>query len=283
MDDDLLLTNNPIVKAPDGLARFWFSTEPAEYYPISNSTLWLEWRLWGLHPTGYHITNLVLHVAAALLLWAILMQLSIPGAFLAALLFAVHPVNVESVAWIVQRRNVLAMLFFLLSIYTYLKAEHRANLWYWLCLVLFVLAMLSKGSVAILPVVLLGLTWWQRGRISAGEWARLAPFFVLAAALTALNVWFQTHGSGEAIRAATFPQRLAGAGAVVWFYLSKALLPLDLSFLYPDWPIETGRLLWWLPLAAALVVTVALWTRRGTLWGKALFAAGAFSAWHWRR
>ncbi len=122
LDDDLLLTDNPIVKAPDGLARFWFSTQPAEYYPVSNSTLWLEWRWWGMNPTGYHVTNLVLHVAAALLIWAILLKLNIPGAFLAALLFAVHPVNVESVAWIVQRRNVLAMLFFLLSIYTYLKA-----------------------------------------------------------------------------------------------------------------------------------------------------------------
>ncbi len=112
--------------------------------------------------------------------------------------------------------------------------------------------------------------------IAEADCLRLAPFFVVAAALTALNVWFQTHGSGEVIRAATFSQRLVGAGGVVWFYLSKALLPLNLTFIYPDWQVETAQLLWWFPLACALVVTIALWARRDTSWGKALVCGWGF-------
>ncbi len=121
LDDDLLLTESKLIKAPDGLFRIWFTTEPVDYWPVTNTSLWIEWRLWGLNPTGYHITNLALHIAAALLIWLVLRRLSIPGAFLAALLFAVHPVNVESVAWISQRKGLLAIVFFLLSIYFYLR------------------------------------------------------------------------------------------------------------------------------------------------------------------
>src|SRR5262249_24810345 len=105
-DDGLLVTSNRLVQAPDGLYRIWLTTEPVDYWPITNSSFWLEWRLWGLHPTGYHVTNVLLHVVAVLLIWRVLNKLSIPGAFLAALLFAVHPVNVESVTWIAQRKNV---------------------------------------------------------------------------------------------------------------------------------------------------------------------------------
>jgi hypothetical protein len=123
LDDDLLLTENKIINAQDGLYRFWCTNEAPEYYPASYTTNWIEWRLWGMCPAGYHVTNLILHVAEALLIWLVLRKLSIPGAFLAALIFAVHPVNVESVAWIAQRRNIMAMLFFLLSILWYFKAS----------------------------------------------------------------------------------------------------------------------------------------------------------------
>ncbi len=127
LDDDLLLTNNPLVLAPDGLSRLWCTNEAPEYYPAAYTTNWIEWRLWGMCPAGYHVTNLILHVAEALLIWIVLRKLSIPGAFLAALIFAVHPVNVESVAWIAQRRNIMAMLFFLLSILWYLKVSAHSQ------------------------------------------------------------------------------------------------------------------------------------------------------------
>ncbi len=299
LDDDLLLTNNQLIKAPDGLYRFWCTTQSPDYWPVSNSTLWFEWRLWGMNTTGYHVTNLILHIVAALLIWLILRKLSIPGAFLAAMIFAVHPVNVESVAWIAQRKNLTAMLFFLLSILCYLKMEipspapqngmyriasppaprhhdsGRSPLWYWLSLLAFVLAMLSKGSVAVLPVLLLGIIWWRR-KMTKRDLVRTAPFFVVALALAGVNLWFQTHGTGEEYRAATFAQRLLGAGGVVWFYLYKALLPLNLAFVYPQWHVEADNLLWWLPLFAALVFTAVLWWYRNTWSRPFLFAWGFF-------
>ena len=301
LDDETLIVNNPRVISPGGLKRIWFSTQEYEYYPISYSSFWLEWRLWGKNPTLYHVTNLALHVAAALLIWGVLGGLSIPGAYLAALLFAVHPVNVEAVAWISQRRSVLAMVFFLLSVLLFLRSDGRLRkpeeekrrkgeeetrsegrqfgLWHWLSLLAFVAAMLSKGSVAVEPVVLLLAVWWRHRRIGLGDLVRTAPFFVVAIALTAANVWFQTHGTEIVIRNAGFAERLTGAGAVVWFYLSKALLPIGLLFIYPMWHIQATKLLWWLPVIAAIVTTVvarAAGHFAEAQWGRALLFAWAF-------
>jgi protein O-mannosyl-transferase len=298
-DDDALLTNNDFIKSPDGLYKFWYATEQMDYWPVTYSTLWIEWRLWGMHSTGYHINSLILHIVASLLIWVILKKLSIPGAFLAAIIFAVHPVNVESVAWIAQRKNLMAMLFFLLSILWYLKFLGHAraakpsvvrypfpifsyfvlhpssfNAWYWLSLFAFVLAMLGKGSVAVLPVLLLGIVWWLRP-LTRWDLLRSVPFFVVAAALTGVNIWYQTHG-GAAIRTAGIAERALGAGSAVWFYLYKALLPLNLVFIYPSWHIDPGNLRWWLPLTACIVVTAVLWWNR-IAWSRPyLFAWGFF-------
>ena len=276
MDDDILLTTNWLVKSSTGLHSIWLTTEPFEYYPISYSSFWLEWRLWGRNAAGYHVSNLVLHIAAALLIWAVLRKLAPACAFLAALLFAVHPLNVESVGWIAQRRNVLAMVFFLSSILWFLcaeggrgadserdgRAERTNRIWYCLSVLGFLLAMLSKGSVAILPVVLLLIIWWQRDRITLNDWLRTVPFFVIAGGLTGVNIWFQTHGAEVVIRDANYLERMAGAGAAIWFYLSKALLPIELIFVYPQWHIRVSDLLWWLPAAAVGVLTTTLlWIR----------------------
>ncbi len=303
MDDDLLVTSNPLVKSPDGLGRIWFSTEAADYWPITGTAFWLEWHLWGMNAKGYHITNVVLHILAALMVWALLRKLNVPGAYFAALLFAVHPVNVESVAWIAQLKNALAMDFFLLSLLFYERNEsqyairngaendfrpldsdpqnisfagssvHSIAGWYWFSLLAFVLAMLSKGSVAIGPLLILGLAWWRKGRIAAADVLKTAPFFVIAVALTAVNLWFQTHGSGEVIRSVGFAERVAGAGGVVWFYLSKALLPIDLLFVYPPWHIEAGDLRWWIPLIAAAAVAALLWRNRNHAIGRSFLIA----------
>ncbi len=127
LDDDTLVTENKLIKAADGLYRIWSSNESMDFWPVTNTSFWLEWRLWKMHPAGYHVTNLILHVAESLMVWLILRKLSIPGAFLAALIFALHPVNVESAAWIAQRKNLTAMLFFLFSILWYLKTVPRAT------------------------------------------------------------------------------------------------------------------------------------------------------------
>ena len=287
LDDDCYLTTSPIVKASDGLYRFWCTTEATDYWPATNTTFWIEWRIWGMNPTGYHVTNLILHIASSLLIWLILRRLSIPGAFWAAMIFAVHPVNVASVAWIAERKNLIAMLFFLLSIMCYLKTvmpttsvgmaparshggpwERVTSLWrpaprlsrlfYWLSLAAFVVAMLGKGSVAMLPVLLLLVIWWLRP-VMRWDLARTAPFFMVAATLTGVNVWFQTHGTEVVLRNSGFIERLLGASGVVWFYLDKAIFPVDLTFVYAQWHIEVDNPLWWLPLLAVLIVTSVLW------------------------
>jgi len=278
-DDSALLIDNPLIKARGGLYRFWFTTEPPDYWPLTSTTLWLEWRLWGMSPTGYHVTNIALHSVEALLLWVVLARLGIGGSYLAALLFAVHPVNVESVAWISQRKNLTAMLFFLLATLAHLQTEDREPSasdppsgsrrrgLHVLAVVMFALAMLGKGSAAVLPLVLLLLAWWRRGRVTRQDLVRIAPFAVVAAILVVVNVWFQTHGAGN-IRDVTLVERVLGAGAVVWFYLYKALLPFKLAFVYPLWRIRPDELGWWVPLLAAAAVSVLLAIRFG------IFTAG---------
>ena len=315
-DDDALVSQSPIVQAADGLKRIWFTTEPIDYWPVTNSSFWVEWRLWGPHPTGYHLTNVFLHAASVLLVWRVLRMLPVPGAFWGALLFAVHPMNVQSVAWIAQRKNTLAMLFFLLSILWFLKdasrrsegqpavAEQRrsgrrgkrppkagakagpldpwtsgplddGSRWYWLSLAAFVLAMLSKGSVAVLPGVLLVLLWWQRQSFPGADLRRLWPFFAVAIVFTLVNVWFQARAA-EPIRDVTLVERVLGAGGVVWFYLSKAVAPVGLTFMYPQWDVRAGDLRWWTAIAAAAAVTVLLLRARRRRVPAALLAAWLF-------
>ncbi|MGD0518982.1 MAG: tetratricopeptide repeat protein, partial [Thermoguttaceae bacterium] len=319
LDDELYVTNTKVIIASDGPYRIWCTTDPVDYWPMSNTALWIEWRLWGIKSIGYHVTNLVLHIVEALLIWIILRKLSIPGAFLAAIIFALHPVNVQSVAWISQRKNMMAMLFFLLSILWYLKffglapprlaaklsMVHRPlpadssfiphpssfYFWYWLSLAAFALAMLSKASAVTLPVLLLGIAWWlhTKGTVQIFMPTKMglspnvrrdlvltAPFFAVAVALTVVNVWFQTHGMDIAYRTVSFAERLLGAGGVIWFYLYKALLPLNLVFVYPQWRVEAGNPLWWLPLATILAVTAVLWRYRNGWSRQLLFAWGFF-------
>ncbi len=304
-DDDSMLTNNVLVKAADGLQRMWFTTQAVDYWPVTNSSLWLEWRLWGANPAGYHVTNVLLHIAASLLLWAVLRRLALPGAWLAAMLFALHPVNVQSVAWIAQRKNTLSMVFFLLSVAAFLRhddgasdapagpeagrrgrprAKSRApalvapaarggvDRWYGLSFAAFVLAMLSKGSVAILPGVLLLLIWWRRDRITARDVAEMVPFVIVAGALTIVNMSLQARMPGGT-RDVTALERLLGAGGVVWFYLSKALVPVKLTFIYPQWDVRPDELRWWAALAGVAAVTAVLvWQRRRPAARALLFA-----------
>jgi tetratricopeptide (TPR) repeat protein len=339
LDDNHLLTESLFVKSADGLYFFWCTTRPVDYWPMTNTTFWLEWRMWGMHPTGYHFTNLILHIVESWLIWIILRKINIPGAFWAALIYAVHPVNVEATAWIAQRKETTAMLFFLLSMLWYCKAGgftapaeqalagrreegreweksrfssfilHPSSFgaWYWLSLTAFVLAMFGKGSVAILPLLILWIMWWLRpagtgpvcpaGNIEPSPsgailemlkrfWPPytrrdivwIAPFFLVAAVLVWVNIWFQTHGTGEIVRTCGFLERLLGACGAVWFYLYKAFFPLRLCFVYPQWEIAARELKWWAAFAGLLAVTAVLWWY-GKTWSRPLlFAWGFFGA-----
>lgn len=272
------LTKN-IVLEENGLYRVWFTTESVNYWPIVWTSYWMEHQLWGLNPTGYHVVNVVLHALCALLIWRILIRLNIPGAWLAALVFAVHPVNVESVAWITQRKNVLALCFFLIAMLSYLRCEDlRRRAWYGAAVLSFLLAMLSKGSAVTLPVVLLLCAWWRRHALSRRDLFRSLPFFVVAVLMSSVEIWFQYARSiGEdVIRDDTLLERLVGAGWVVWFYIYKALLPLRLCFIYPRWELDPTSWPAYLP-GLALLVLLALGWRYRRSWGRPLlFALGYF-------
>src|SRR5579871_2060128 len=203
--DDATYVQDRLIKASDGLYRMWFTTDAVDYWPLTNTTFWFEWRLWGLHSSGYHVTNLLLHIGNAVIFWSILRRLAVPGAIAASVIFLLHPVNVESVAWIAQRKNTLSTLFFLLSILWYVRSDEARGerRWYWLSLAAFLLAMLSKASIATLPLLLLVIVWWRRDVITRMDLLRVVPFVGIAAALTAVNLWFRTHGSDAPLRDVT--------------------------------------------------------------------------------
>lgn len=304
-DDTVLIERNALVTGQASLASIWF----AQDFPLSLVALWLQWLAWGMQPPGYHLVNVLLHAAGALLLWRLLARFRVPAPGLAAVLFAVHPVAVASVAWISEIKNTLSLPFFLASALTYLQFEKErlsraaagasagagVFAWYWASLCLFTLALLSKTSTVMLPVALLICLWWQDRR--AGEATataaghgnrvslvlhglRLAPFFALALTFGLLTLWFQSHQvlSGTAVEPEPFWTRLAGAGRALWFYLGKALLPVNLTMIYPRWEVQASSPAAWLPLGLwiALLATTAAW-RRAT--GRALFAAlGCFTA-----
>jgi tetratricopeptide (TPR) repeat protein len=277
LDDDLYLTQNKLIADSDGLYSFWFTTRATDYYPITNTTLWLEWRLWGLNPTGYHVTNAILHAFASLLVYVVLTQLGVPGALLAAVIFAVHPVNIESVAWIAQRKGLLAMVFFLLSVLWYVRSQMVSptlNLRYGLSLMAFVLGMLCKSSVTTLPLVLLLLVWWKRG-VTRRDWILIAPFFLLAIVMLRVNVWFQAQSMGDFVRSASWVERLLAAATTVWFYLYKAVCPVGLVFIYPQWNVRVNQPLWWAPLLACIVVSLIFWRMRNS-WARPLLVAWAY-------
>ena len=303
-DDLLLVDRNPLVKGEAGLRSIWFQAD----FPLTTLAFWLQWLMWGKHPAGYHIVNVLLHALNAVLVWRVLARLRIPGAWIAGMIFAAHPVCVASVAWISELKNTLSLEFFLLSFWFYLKFEGASAVWssafrrssdgsqegppeggtpsknpgrhwYWLSLAAFLLALLSKTSTVMLPVVLLGCTWWHRGRIALLDLLRTIPFFVLALAFGLMTVWFQAHQviTGETVQTENFLGRLAGAGRALGFYLGKALLPVKLNLIYPRWTIDATAPLSWLPLLLWVGFLAACWRFRRS-WGRAvLFGLGLFT------
>ena len=278
-DDYAFLKDNWLIHAPDGLQRFWFTTQAEDYFPLTSSMLWVEWRIWGDHTAGYHVMNVLLHAIAAVLAWRALRRLAVPGAWLAGVLFAVHPVAVASAAWITEGKNTLPMALYLLSLLAYLRYDERgARRAYLLSLLCFLLALLAKTSVVMLPAVLLMCAWWRRGKIERKDVLRSLPFFALALALGLVTVWFQQHNviRQAIVRPEGWGSRVAAMGWIVGFYLFKALVPLRLCAVYPRWDVSAASPLAYLPLALIAIGFAVLWARRKS-WGRApLFAMGYF-------
>lgn len=289
-DDERHITGNPMLDPARGWKEIWLSRDALQYYPLVFTSWRLERLLWNNNPAGYHWVNILLHAASAVLVWRVLRRLGVPGAWLAGALFALHPVNVESVAWISQRKNTLAMVFYLLSLLWFLRAQAPPRLsngsppspltpqpfWYWLSLFAFVCALLSKTAVAPLPFVLLGLAWWQRGGIGRTEVWRAVPFFAAALILGLVTVWFERHqNAGDIVRSDNLWSRLAVAGWAVWFYLGKALLPLHLVPIYPLWKVNSAHALSYLPGLLVAAAFLLGWRYRRT-WGKTGLLAGGY-------
>ncbi len=261
-DDDAHLTRAKL-QSIDGLRRIWFQMGATQqYYPLLHSAFWLEHRLWGDSVLGYHLINVVWHMLAVTLVYAILTRLKICGALLAAAIFAVHPVMVESVAWITEQKNTLSAVFYLSSMLVYLKFDQsRRPTNYCLAVVLFVLGLLTKTVTATLPAALLVIFWWQRGKLS---WRRdvlpLLPFFAVGAVAGLLTAWVERTqiGATGSDFELSFLARCALAGRVIWFYLGKLFWPANLIFIYPRWTIDPTQAWQWIFSAAALALTIAL-------------------------
>ncbi len=268
--DDAGHVTRPDLRSWEGLLRIWF--EPGatqQYYPLLHSAFWIQHHLWGDATLGYHLITVVWHAAAAGLLALLLRRLAVPGAVLAAFAFALHPVAVESVAWISEQKNTLSTLFYLAAALAWLRNEDdRRPLHGAVATLCFVAALLTKTVTATLPAALLVLAWWRRGRLSwRGDVVPLLPWLALGVAAGSVTAWLeatQIGASGSDFTLGAMERGLL-AGRVVWFYVGKLLWPFGLTFFYPRWSIDAGNLGHWLwPLAALAVLALgAVWSRRG--------------------
>jgi len=287
-DDDHHLTQNPAMTAPHGLAMIWSSLAISRYYPLTLTTFWVQRRLWGLNPTPYHLFNIALHAFNGVLIYALLRRLRVTAAWLAAMLWALHPVNVESVAWITELKNTQSACFFFLAVMCFLNfkehtEQHRARArwgWYGLTLGCGTAALLSKPSTVVLPVTLLLCVWWQQRRCRWRDLVQTAPFFALAAGMSILTVIEQR---GQILREGTAEwklapaERLVIAGRAVWFYAGKLLRPASLTFVYPRWDVRARSLTSWLPLLGLVAAGTILHFSRRRPWARAgLFGGGFF-------
>jgi Flp pilus assembly protein TadD len=292
-DDDAWTTKIVgLLRDGRGLARMW--TTPGalqQFFPLTGTTFWLDYHLWGFNTLPYHIENVLLHICATLLFWKLLSKLKVPGAWLAAAIFGLHPMMVESAGWITERKNLLSMVLFLGALLAYARFERnweepqprsfREREWPFCALALFLLfaALLSKSTTISLPAVLLVICWWKRGRIVWKDIAPTVPFFALAIGLGLATVWVEKNSLGAKGPqwALTLTDRCVNAGHVVWFYAAKLAWPSQLTFIYPRWHPDGHSVAQWLsPISAALTL-LALWLLRGRL-GRGPAAAAFYFA-----
>ena len=280
-DDDRYVTHNYLLIAPDGLRRIWFSLDaPSQYFPLAYTVLRIERSLWDLNPVGYHWVNILLHLGNALLVWCILARLKVPGAWLAAAIFALHPVQVESVGWISELKNVLMGFFFLLTLLTwieYVDATHKhRRILYVAALVFYLLALSAKATACTLPAALLLVLWLKQRPIGRRALLEIIPFVVLALGIGLVAVWWEKYHQGTRMLVSLGPvERLLIASRAVWFYLGKIFWPAKLTFIYPQWRIDpTNPIAYLWPIAVAVAVVLIFYGRR--FFGRSVEVAALF-------
>ena len=283
-DDDVYVTRNQLLTAPDGLRRIWFSLDsPSQYFPLTYTVLRVERKLWGLNPAGYHAANVLLHALNAVLLWRLLRRLAIPGAWLGAALFALHPVNVESVAWITELKNILSLLFYLLAMRAWVEfiedaPAHRVR-FYLLSLLCAALALCGKTTACTLPAALALLLWLQGKPVEGRRLWQIAPFVLLGLGMGLVSVWWERHHQyavGAAFGVGLLSRFLIASRAL-WFYAGKLIWPVHLAFIYPQWKINPHDPAAWGWPAATALLALAVWRAR-FFFGRAVAGALLFYA-----
>lgn len=290
-DDDGHVTR-PELRSVAGLARIWTAPSSTEqYYPLTHTAYWILHQLWGEAPFPYHLANVLLHAAAAWLAWRVLVRLAVPGALLAAFLFALHPVHVESVAWVSELKNTLSGVFALASLHAWLAFDPpegvgdaegagraRDGRKWALALAFFVCAVLAKIVAVTLPAAILLIAWWKAGRIDVRRTLLpLAPFVIVGVGLGLLTAWLERHVGGAEV-ALTAGQRVLLAGTAPLFYLGKLLWPVGLCFVYPRFELDVGDVRAWLLPAATILVLTSLWLARRRIGRGPMAAALIFVA-----
>jgi protein O-mannosyl-transferase len=279
-DDAFNVTGNPCVIGPFGLKEIWTS-QAGLLFPLAQTTFWAEHALWGLQPLPYHLVNVLQHAGCAVLLWRVLWSLRISGAWLGAALWSLHPLQVESVAYVSELKNTQSCLFYLLTILFFvrwLRSGEKQNTsgWSYAWTLFFAtLAMATKSSTVILPAVLALCAWWVEGRWHWRHLWRLAPIFVLSVLATIATMWPappDLTAVTDRHAVLTWPERLATSGDVIWFYLGKLIWPHPLMVVYPRWTIDAGQVSSYLPLLAAMLALFILWLKRDS-WARPWFFA----------
>ena len=282
--DDRIITNAEPIQEVSGLWKIWFSPgaigEEGHYWPLVYTTFWLEHKLWGYAPAGYHVVNVLLHLVNTLLLWHLLRRLAVPGAWMVAAVFAVHPLHVESVAWVIERKDVLSGLFYFAAVLMWMRFVEQPNSrrYAW-SLALYAAAMLSKSIAITLPAAFLIWHWWKQGRVTSVDLLRIVPFCVVGLVITVGDLSFYWLAEAKVLDAIDYSltERTLIAARALWFYVGKLLWPTDLAVIYPLWDIRVADPLAWGYCIAAVALVVTLWRfrhriGRGPLAGALFFA-----------
>jgi len=284
-DTTEILRNDPIRSSWRAIGGMWTAPAGADYLPLKETVQWIEWHLWGDAPEGYHLVSSSLHLLSAFLFWRLLVRLRVPFAWTAAIFFSVHPMAVESVAWIAELKNTLSLPLLLVSSLAYIafdECRERPNgAWkgmYALSLLAFLASLLAKSSGVMFPFVMLIYGWVRHGRVTQRAILASVPFAAMAGAVGVVTIWFQEHRaiSGVMAPAGGLGEQLAIAGHALVFYFVKAIIPWPIGPVYPGWRVGGSFLADAWPWLAIVVVAVVLWSCRAR-WGRGpILASGWF-------